>query len=340
MNRIILIISLLSFEVIAEQVDTNQSAALVNPETQSQWEQQKQGLISVLSMKSGLNRNEIQNRFEVNESFKAAILRNYFEKLPNELDSNKQWFNLTVDEDKFQQLMLEQRIPIWPDRRGQVYVWVVEEKPDQPLHNATSSSPVSYWLRRWFNVLGIPTVFYDSSAEDLLNFEPNDVRYQNPDLVDYVTANQDVSMVLLVFVKDTGTGYSYRYGLAKKDQPTQIKNLKFIDLSSGMLTLVSNIQTSLAEGQRLYAEEYNDSTVAITINDITSANQMLNLMSYFDNHALIGKYQVNRLKGGQIKIMANIKVLPDTFVQFVENEGVIRHQPVGIGSEILFKMLP
>lgn len=340
MKCLILILSLASFGLYANKVDTNQSAALVYTDSQTQWEYQQQGLISVLSMKSGLNRSDIEKRFDVNQSFRDAILRSYFEKLPIEFGSNQQWFNLTVDEAKLQQLMLEQRIPIWPDRRGQLYVWLVEEKPDEALHHASSDSAASYWLRRWFNVLGIPTIFYDATSEDLLSFEPKDVSFQNPDLIDYVLAKQDVVMALLVFVKDTGNGYSYRYGLAKQDEQTQIKNLKFIDLSSGMMTLASNIQETMAKDQRLFAEEFNDSTVALTINDITSPNQMLGLLGYFENHALIDKFQVNQFKGAQMKIMANIKVLPDTFVQFVENEGMIRHQPLGIGSEILFKMLP
>ncbi len=340
MKRLIVIITIISFAASASQVDTNQSAALIDPESQTQWEQQKQGLISVLSMKSGLSRSDIESRFDINQSFSSAILRSYYEKLPAEFNNNKQWFNLTVDEVKLQQLMLDQRIPIWPERRGQLYVWVVEEKTGETSSYAANDSSVIYWLRRWFKALGIPTVFYDATAEDLLSFEPKDVRYQSPDLIDYVLANQDVAMVLLVFVKDTGSGYSYRYGLAKHDEQTQIKNLKFIDLSSGMLTLASNIQNFMAKDQRLFAEESNSSTVAVTVNDILTANQMLILMNYFDNHALIDKYQINQLKGAQIKVMANIKVLPDTFVQFVENEGIIRHQPIGIGSEILFKMLP
>ncbi len=339
MKRIILLIFLVNLSVHAETVNTNQSAALVNPQTQSKWEQQQQGLVSVLSMKSGLNQKTIKNRFNIDESFKSVILRDYFEHVPSGHNSALQWYNLVIDETRLQQLMLEQRIPVWPNGRGQVYVWVVEESADEELHHADHEAATVYWLDRWFKTLGIPAQFYDPAAADLLMFEPKDVRYLDPDLIEYVQANHAVAMVLLVFVKDTGNGYSYRYGLTQVDEKTSIKNLQFLDLASGMLTLVNDVQKAMAKNQRLYPDEFNQNTVSMIINDINTADQMLRLVDYLDHHTLIDNYLVSQLKGQQLQIMAELKVLPDTFVSFAENEGFLRHQPLDIGSNILFKVI-
>lgn len=324
---------------VAEKVDTNQSAALVNPKVQSPWEQQQQGLVAVLSGKSGLSLKTIKNKFNIDESFKSVILRDYYEQVPTDVSADLQWYNLAVDEAKLQQLMLAQRIPIWPDRRGQVYVWLVEESADNELSNANVDSQAVYWLERWFRAMAIPVEFYNSDAADLLMFEPKDVRYLNPDLIDHLLLNEDMASVLLVFVKDTGSGYSYRYGLSQVDKQTSIKNLQFLDLASGMLTLASDIQKTLAEGHRLYPDEFNPSTVSLIVNDINTADQMLRLMDYLDEHALIDRYLINQAKGQQVQLMAELKVLPDTFIGFVENEGFLRHQPINVGSSILFKVI-
>ena len=116
-----------------------------------------------------------------------------------------------------------------------------------------------------------------------------------------------------------------------------IKNLQFLDLAVGMKSLAASIQKIMAKDQRLYAEEFHSSTVAVTINDINDANNVLKLLNYLDQHALIDEYQVNQLKSKQLNIMMRIKVLPETFIKFVENEGFLRHQPLDIGRSLLFK---
>ncbi|MCX7554996.1 DUF2066 domain-containing protein [Marinicella sp. S1101] len=338
MKIFVILLFLVSSNIDAANIVTNQSASLVVPSEQTLWEQQRQGLIAVLSMKSGLSQRTIQAEYDVNENFRTAILRTYMERLPENMNGDKQWLNLTVDEMKLQQLMLEQRIPIWPNRRGEVFVWVVNESNDQSLQHAKNDAPAVYWLSRWFKYLGIPTQFYDASADDLLNFKPEDVRFLNPDLIDFIQANNEISKVLLVFIKDTGNGYSYRYGLTETGEQVVIKNRQFIDLSAGMLSLANDIQAAMADDQRLFPDEFKPSTVSLIINDINSANKMLDLISYLDEHPLIDNYLINQSIGEQVQLMAEIKVLPDTFVAFVEKEGALIHQPLTIGSSILFKI--
>ncbi len=337
MRSLFLILCSLSFSLIAATVDTNQSAALVNPDEQSAWQQTQKALTAVLSKKSGMSHSSFASKYSVDESFESAVIRSYHERVPSQIATGLQWFNVVVDEEKIQQLMLSQRIPIWPDQRGTIYVWLVEEYSDQPLAHADQASEALYWLKKWFDVLGVPVQFYNAEAEDLLTFKPQDVRYINPDLIDYIHAENDVNATLLVFVKHTDNGYSYRFGLSEPEKPAMIKNLKFLDLAAGMKALAGVVQSVMADEQRLYADEFNDNTVAVIINDINDANHVLKLLDYFDQHALIEEYQVNQLKSKQLSVMMRIKVLPETFIKFVENEGLLLHQPLGVGHSLLFK---
>jgi hypothetical protein len=337
MKSLLLILCGLSFCLSAATVDTNHSAVLVKPGELTEWQQNQLALRALLSKKSGLSDENISASYVVDESFKPAVLRSYYEQVPKYKGVEKQWFNLVVDENKIHQLMLSQRIPIWPDRRGTVYVWVVEEYGAQPLVHASDDSEAVYWLKKWFDVLGVPTRFYDAQAEDLLTFKPQDVRFLNPDLIDYIQADDEINMTLLVFIKHASNGFSYRFGLAEADKPVVIKNLQFLDLAAGMKSLVSFVQHVMADGQRLFADEFNDNTIAVTINDINDANNVLKLLNYLDQHALIDAYQVNQLKAKQMRMMMRIKVLPETFIKFVENEGLLLHQPLDLGRSLLFK---
>ncbi|VAW44706.1 hypothetical protein MNBD_GAMMA02-821 [hydrothermal vent metagenome] len=337
MKRLFLILCSLNFSLSAATVDTNHSAALISPNELSDWQQAQQALTAILSKKSGLAESKVAGTYTVDESYKAAIVRSYHERVPNQLAGDKQWFNVIVDEEKMHQLMLSQRIPIWPERRGMVYVWMVEEHVDQPLAYAGDGSEAVYWLKKWLDVMGVPSQFYDADAEDLLTFRPQDVRYLNPDLIDYIQAENDINMTLLVFVKHSSNGYSYRFGLSESEKSAVIKSLQFLDLAVGMKSLAGNVQNIMADEQRLYAEEFNNSTIAVTINDINDANNILKLMNYLDQHVLIDEYQINQLKSKQLNIMMRIKVLPETFIKFVENEGFLRHQPLGIGRSLLFQ---
>ncbi len=333
----LLLLVTLCFDLHAATVDANHSAALIAPGEMTDGEKTRASLLSVLIKKSGISGDELMKQYELNDTLNSVVLRSYFENVPARFDSDALWYHLIVDDEKMHQFMLDQNIPVWPERRSELYVWVVEEFQDQPLSHAAADSEAVYWLKKWFDVMGVPTQFYDPSAEDLLTFLPRDVRYLNPDLIDYIQANKEVGMVLLVFVQHTGSGYSYRFGLAQAEQPLMIKNLKFIDLAAGLKSLASAIQAVLANGQRLFADEFSENTVAITVNNLYEAEHMLHLLDYLDKHALVEQYQAHQLKGNQLKLVMRIKVLPDTFVNYVENEGLLEHVPLDLGQSILFK---
>lgn len=323
---------------MAVEVETDRAAALVDAEQMAVANQTQVALASVVSKKSGWSLDKIIRENVINESFNSAILRNYYQKPPAAFAHDKMWFSVVVDEAKLKQLMIEQRIPVWPDNRGQVFVWVVEELEDGQLVNAAPESAAFYWLSSWFKNKGVPAQFYDFQGEDLLAFQPSDVRYLNPDLIDFIQQSRDVNAVLLVFVKHQRSGFSYRYGFTKADQQTTIKNLKFIGLASGMETLTSEIQSALSQDQQVFADEFSKSTVAVKINDLMNPDQLLKLLSYFENHALIDAYHVNQYKNGQLSVMMNINVLPDTFVRFVNDEQVLEHLPLDLGHSIIFSM--
>jgi hypothetical protein len=322
----------------AAQVDSNHAAALVNPNELTAWQQTQLALTAVVSKKSGLTVKSLLKQNIVDESFQDAVLRNYFEQPPLGVASDLIWHSVVVDEKKINSLMLAKKIPVWPDRRGELFVWVVEELENEELVNASPQSPVYYWLKTWFSEKGIPVTFYNYQEDDLLAFQPTDVRFLNPDLVDYVAENYDNSASLLVFVKHSGSGYSYRYGWSKPDQQMVIKNLQFVDLAFGLENLASEVQENMSSGQQVFADEFSQSTVSIKVNNIDSANQILSLTSYFDNHALIENYHISQLNNHQIDVVMQIKVLPDTFVKFVTAEKVLEHLPLDLGHTIIFSM--
>jgi len=338
MRKICLILLLFGCHVDAAIVVTNQAAALVDTSQLSTSEQSNQAMAAVISKKSGLPLKAILDKQLSAEAFNSVVLRSYFEQPPVTFASDKMWFSVVVDEERLKALMLEQKIPVWPDRRGDLFVWIVEEYENQDLVNAAADSESYYWLMKWFEQKGIPASFYDYQKDDLLDFQPRDVRYLNPDLIDYVEQNYSAAVSLFVFIKHSGNGYSYRYGLSKPGQPLVIKNLKFVDLSSGLESLATDVQAKMSEGQQVFADEFSHSTVSVKVNNLENADQLLSLINYFDNHALIDKYHVNHLNNGQLSVMLDINVLPDTFVKFVSKEKVLNHLPLDLGHSIIFSM--
>ncbi|MEZ5472939.1 MAG: DUF2066 domain-containing protein [Marinicella sp.] len=324
--------------LLAVDVETDRAAALVDNQQMTLDEQTEMALAAVVSKKSGWSLDAIRQKNVINESFNSIILRNYYQKPPMALGNNSMWFNVVVDEIKLKDLMIEHKIPVWPDNRGQIFVWIVEESVDGELINAAPDSATFYWLDHWLKQKGVPARFYDYQDEDLLVFQPSDVRYLNPDLIDFVEQSTDVNAVLLVFVKHQRSGFSYRYGFAKTDQQASIKTLKFIELASGLETLASEIQTIMSHDQQVFADEFSQSTVSVKVNNLVNSDQVLKLLNYFDNHALIDDYHINQLKNGQLSAMMNINVLPDTFVKFVDEEQVLEHLPLDLGHSILFSM--
>ncbi|WP_198538185.1 DUF2066 domain-containing protein [Marinicella sediminis] len=333
-----LILFVFTCQVMAVQVDTHVAAALVDQQQTSEAQRQLSALTAVVSKKSGLTVSQLLSEQLVDEDFRPAILRSYFEDIPRHLDANELWYNVVVDEDRLNRLMIDKEIPVWPAQRGDAFVWVVEELEDGNLINAPADSAASYWLRQWFRHKGLPARFYDYQAEDLLAFQPRDVRFLNPDLIDFIQQNHQPDLTLLVFVKHSRNGLSYRVGLQRGDEPIQIKNLKFVNMSSGMSSLADLAQSMMASGQQVFAEEFSENTVSLLINNLANAEQLIDLKKYFDQHALIDRYQIQSFSNGRLSIMANIKVLPETFIKFVDAGQMLQHMPLDIGQSILFSV--
>jgi hypothetical protein len=325
--------------LMAAQVETHVAATLVDQQQTSEADRQLQALAAVVSKKSGQNARELLQQGLVDERFRQAILRSYYEDIPRHIDEPGLWYHVVVDEEVINQLMIENKIPVWPARRNEVFVWIVEELEDGTLINTPADSAVSYWLRQWFEQKGLPATFYDYQAEDLLTFQPRDVRFLNPDLIDFIAEAYQPVMSMLVFVKHSRNGLSYRVGISRADEPVQIKNLKFVTMASGMESLANLAQSLLVEGQQVFAEEFSDNTVSLLINDLKQASQLISLKAYLDQHALIDDYQIQSFSQGRLSIMANIKVLPDTFVKFVDAEQKLRHMPLDLGQSILFSVI-
>ncbi|TDR16270.1 DUF2066 domain-containing protein [Marinicella litoralis] len=338
MRNLCLFLLMVTYHLNAANVVTNQAAALIDTNQMPAIEQSQHAMASVISKKSGLSLKSVLNKGLSYDDFSSAIMRSYFQQPPIEYNSNKMWFSVVVDEEKLKSMMLAQRIPVWPDRRGELFVWIVEEHENQDLINTAPNSETFYWLQQWFEQKGIPASFYNYQNDDLLDFQPRDVRYLNPDLIDFVEENYDAAVSLFVFVKHSGNGYSYRYGLSRPGKSLEIKNLKFVSLAAGMEALATDIQAKMSDGQQVFADEFNKSTVSVKVNNIENADQILSLITYFDNHALIDKYHINQLSNGQVAVMMDINVLPDTFVKFVSREQVINHLPLDLGHSIIFSM--
>lgn len=339
MNKLMWILTFLSLPVMAEQVGNNVAAALVDQQQTTEAQRQLSALAAVVSKKSGLPLKKLLDEGLVDQSFAQAILRSYYEDIPRTIDTNQLWYNVVVDEEQINQLMIDRQIPVWPERRGQLFVWVVEETEDGVLINAAEQSPAVYWLQQWFRQKGLPATFYNYQADDLLSFQPRDVRFLNPDLIDYIHQNHQPEIALLVFVKHSRNGLSYRVGISRDEQPVQIKNLKFVSMSSGMESLANLVQSMMVEGQQVFAEEFSDHTVSLMINDLSNAEQLFALKKYLNQHALIDEYQIQSLQQGRVNVVARIKVFPDTFVRFVDAEQVLQHMPLDIGQSLLFKMV-
>jgi len=339
MNKLMWILTFLSLPVMAEQVGSNVAATLVNQQQTTEAQRQLHALAAVVSKKSGLSVSQLLDEGLVDDSFAQSVLRSYYEDLPRHIDTEQLWYNVVVDEEQINQLMIDRKIPVWPERRGQLFVWMAEETEDGVLVNAADESAAVYWLRQWFMNKGLPATFYDYQAEDLLSFQPRDVRFLNPDLIDFIQQNYQPEMILLVFVKHSRNGLSYRVGISRDEQPVQIKNLKFVSMSSGMESLANLVQSMMVEGQQVFAEEFSEHTVSLMVNDLLNAEQLIRLKKYLDQHALIDEYQIQSLRQGRLSLVAKIKVLPETFIRFVDGEQVLQHLPLDLGQSLLFSMV-
>lgn len=341
MRRHFLIFLWLSFQVNAEVVDSNHSAALVDPVNTSDVEKTVRAIEAVISKKSGLSLAEVKQRYQHDSANNALVVRQYREDVPANMKQNQQWFHAIVDKQKMTKMMLAQGFPIWPERRAPMFVMVVAETEQQPLAYVNADADIRYWLEKWFAVLGLPAEFYNALEDDLLSFMPSDVRYLEPDLIDYIRSENEVEHVLLVFVSQTSRGYGFRIGLSKPDQPLVIKNLQFVNLGLGMQSLATTVQGELSAGQQIAADEFVPGTVALRVTDVADANQMLNLTNYFDQQPLVEAYQVNAYRAKRLDVMLRIRVKPETFISAAEQSGLLQYVPVNeLGQVMVFKMLP
>ena len=341
MRRLFLILLWLNFQVSAEVVESNQSAALVDSINTSNVDKTVRAIEAVISKKSGLSLAEVKQRYSHDPTNDSLVVRQYRKDIPVNMKQNQQWFHAIVDGQKMTEMMLTQGFPIWPERREPMFVMVVAETEQQPLSYVDAGTDIRYWLEQWFEVMGLPAVFYNALEDDLLSFMPSDVRYLNPGLIDHIRLEHEIDHVLLVFVSQTSRGYGFRIGLSKPEQPLVIKNLQFVNLGLGMQSLATTVQGELSAGQQISADEFVPGTVALRVTDVMDANQMLSLTNYLSDQPLVEAFQINAYRSKRLDVMLRIRVKPETFVTSVEQSGLLQYVPVNeLGQVMVFKMLP
>ncbi len=336
MKFILLLCFLAIGSVSAEEVDVSQAAALVSTQNIKAEGVIRQALEALVSKNTGLSVDYLNDNSLVTDDFSEVILRHYFVQSKDQLSGQPYWLYIVADEDKLSAKLAEHELPFWPKRRSLLYVWLVSENEVGILQHEPVDSIFHYWLSEWLKNKGIPTIFHQVSEDDLLDFAAEDVKNLNPDLIDYVHQVQQQDSLLLVYLKDTGRGFSYRMGLAVEGQDIIIKHRQFVDLSKGFEYLSDFVQSHEAASQQVFANEVTDSTVTIRVNHIDNADRLLTVLNYFDAHSLVTSWQVLTLNNNQIDLQLKLAVVPDAFSKIVDREHVLKYLPLGDVDRLIF----
>lgn len=329
-------LSAFPLQSIAKEVNVNQAAALVDSQNVKAPGALKSAMFNLISKGSGLNAEAVESQGWLDDSFSSVILRHYFEQAPRHNGAEQYWLHVVADENMLRQKIVEKEIPIWPNRRSSMLVWMVSEDESGLLSFESESGDNHYWLSKWLENKGVPADFYQVDESDLMDFSPEDVKLLNPDVIDYLHQVQQYDDVLLVYVRDTGLGFSYRMGLAKAGEETIIKHRQFVKLSQGFNHLSDFVQSHQAANQQIFANELANRTISVQINSIYNADQMLMIINYLNNQSLINQWQIEKLDGQVLHLRLEISVLAETFARFVGNESVLTYLPLDTGSSMIF----
>ncbi len=337
MSKLIFIYFLvLSVTASAEGVNVLQAGTLVATQDVKAEGVLRQATEALVSKNTGLSVEYLQNNGVITADFSSVILHHYFEQSISRNAAKPYWLRVVADENKLMETLAAHELPIWPKRRAPVYVWLVSETQDGVIQHEPNGSTAHYWLSQWLENKGVPAVFHQVSEEDLLDFAPEDVKNLNPDLIDYVHQVQQQKQLLLVYLKDTGRGYSYRMAVAVEGQELVMKHRQFVDLSTGFSYLSEFIQSHQAADRQIFANEMAKRTVSVQINNIVNADQMNVVVNYLNGQTLIDHWQVTALKNQVLTLRLEISVLPETFVRFVDNESVLTYLPLDAAQHLIF----
>ncbi len=324
--------------ILAENVDTNHAAALVDTQDVKAPGALQSAMFALISKGSGLNAEAVESQSWLDSSFSSLILRHYFEQTPRQEGTQQYWLHVIADEKLLREKIIEKEIPIWPKRRQPLLVWMVAENSDGILSFEPNQGMNHYWLSKWFENKGVPADFYQVSETDLMDFSPEDVKNLNPDVIDYMQQVQQYDDVLLVYVKDTGRGFSYRMGLTKLGEETIIKHRQFVELSQGFGHLTDFVQSHQAADQQIFANELADRTISVQVNNIQNADQMLMVLNYLDGQSLVNKSHVSAFKNQVLSLRLDISVLPETFARFVDKSALLSYLPLDTGNHLIFSV--
>lgn len=341
MKRIFYLLCLVTSVVIAQKDNLNHAATLVDRQNPQDSAQVMAAITAVISKKTGLSEQTIRSQGWLDDSFNRVVLRHYYEQLPSFIDREGLWFHVITDGRQLNQMLIDRNVPLWPPNRPQLFVWLVEEQADGTLSHAIEGSAGLYWLSKWLTNKGIDHQFYNPMDADLLQFKPEDVSYLNPDLVDRVFQDYQPDQVLLVKLRDYGSGQSYRAGLFESpDSEAQIENRQFVNMANGFDLLVTSIQQRLADGHRIDAAEFGAFTLAIVVNDINGPASMLQLWQYLQNQPLIKDFHATAYGQHSVQLQLNTRVDRDAFIKVLSKDGMLQHMPLGMANKTVFRWQP
>lgn len=332
---------LLASVATAQTENLNSAATLVDRQLSQNKDQLMAALRAVVSKKSGLSEQTIDDQAWLDDSFLTVVLRHYYEQLPAFVNHSGLWFHVVTDSSKLNQMLIDRNVPLWPPNRPELFIWLVEERADGALSHASQDSVGRYWLGKLLTNKGIAHQFYNPMDADLLQFKPEDISYLNPDLVEKVFQDYQPDQVLLVKLRHYGSGHSYRVGLFKDaESEADIQNRQFVNLADGLDYLATSLQQILAEGLRIEATEFGEFTLPIVINDVNDATSMLDLWKYLHNQPLIKDFYATGYGQNSLQLQLEARVDREAFIKVLTQDGLLQYLPLGMNNRIVFRWQP
>ncbi len=342
MTLLMAVLACICVSVHADQVDMTSGTALAENQLKNRQQLIRMAFINLLSKYTGMSAADLSQKQVLDDAaLNRHVFRFYQEAVPGS-DQSRVWHHITVDPAYVESLAERYFLPLWPLEREPVMIIMVEESVNsgEGLVFSEADSMAMYWLEKWLQALGVPHRFLlHSDIREHLEYAPDKIKNLALDAVDYVRENDLSSHVLMVYVQNQGSGYSYRMGLSSHDQAMQINHRQFIQLSDGLQFLAQQVQSALASNNQIFANEIEEHTIPVRVSEINGYDDLSRLLNYLSRHSLIETQEIQSYSDHSVDLTLTIDVIPDAFLRFMSNEHVLDYQPLLGRGRYLFKMI-
>jgi hypothetical protein len=356
-NFILILIAVTMMNVaIAEVMDVNKTAILVEDTVANDPLKLKQAFAQILANNTGENITDILNKTEFNiNSIKSGMKHAYFENIPveylTEQNPYKYWFNLVMQPDYVQGVIKNSGFSVLPNSRKNIMLWIVKDEivideanldyQELQLSYAQSNEMTMYWLKHWAEALNMAIIVPELDEQDQQLVSPESIKSLSYEAVEQAINRYESIHNLLLYVTANDESIKIRSGFQIGNNDMQINHYQQSQVTEGELlyAMMADVRQNYANTYKVSAADIEKHTVQLAIDSLDDYDEWVAINKYLTSLSFVKSFDITSVSTNEFLLTAELTITTQAFLYIIARDKMLIYSDDGSINQLRFSSL-